>query len=1119
MGAAVYRDGSELVISPTDLTKFLACEHLTSLDLAVATGLRPRPASQDDEALELLFRKGLEHEHRYLDSLRAAGPVTEIEQGDLAAAVTATERAMANGAEVIYQATFRHGGHRGHADFLLRVARPSRLGPFAYDVADTKLARRLKVPALLQMAEYGEHLHRIQGVPPAWLTVVAGDGVAHSYRYADVESYYRRLSGRFTHFRSLLPATAAVPVGHCEQCRWVRACVGEWRSTDDLTFVAFMRSDHRAALRAAGVDTLTRLAECTADELPRTIGRTSRQRLVAQAALQLAERRTGRPRYELLPAEAGIGLLRLPEPDPGDLYLDFEGDPYVEPSGREYLAGLGDRAGGFEALWAHSAEQERVLTENLVDRLLSHWRAHPGMHVYHYAPYERSALQRLTARHGVREAELDVLLRAEVLVDLYAVVRQGLRISKESYSIKKLEAFYWGHTRGAAATDPDVAGADVADADVTDADVADADVADAMSSVIAYENWLVDPDPAILDAIERYNAADVRSTLALHDWLEQRRAELSVRTGESLPRPGTDGDRADAEPDEAELAENALAEKLLAADQPLFAGLVGWHRREARPGWWDFFRRAEFDDEELIEDGTAIGGLGPAVHVRDVKLSRVWRAQFPPQDLGLRVGDTVVDVDTRENAGTIEALSPEEGWIELRLGRKREPAHSRGLQPNKPVVDTALRESIADSARRALAGEVTLAARLLQRRVPAALPVRSGEDPQQAVVRIGRSLDGEVLAVQGPPGTGKSTAGAALIRALLDTGLRVGITALSHSVIGNLLAKVDRPALQKATEEQWCGADSVAWTADNGEVAAALSTGRHRLVGGTAWLWSRPELAGAVDVLLVDEAGQFSLANTVAVSRAAHSLVLLGDPQQLSQPTQAEHPYGAGVSALEHLLEGHDTVPPERGVFLDTTWRMHPELTSFVSDTSYEGRLTSGPGRERQEVHGGRWCGSGLRYQPVVHLGNEADSVEEAAVVAELVTDLLGAQWTDHDGRRQPITPADLLVVAPYNAHVGRLRTVVPAGVQVGTVDKFQGREAAVVIYSLASSSAADAPRGVDFLYDIHRLNVAVSRARALTILVASPRLLDAEVHSPQQLRQVNALCRYVERARHPDDD
>jgi uncharacterized protein len=493
----------------------------------------------------------------------------------------------------------------------------------------------------------------------------------------------------------------------------------------------------------------------------------------------------------------------------------------------------------------------------------------------------------------------------------------------------------------------------------------------------------------------------------------------------------------------------------------------------------------------------------------------VHRHHFPPQETKLAKGDTALDVDDHKPIGSVVDIDAAGGWIDIRIGQKRAPAAVRGIGRDAPMPDGQLRSSIADAAGRILRGEDCLVARLIRRVTPAGLPVRDDESPVDAMLRLGTSLAGEVLAVQGPPGTGKSSNGAQLIRALLDRNLRVGVTAQSHQVIGGLLKKVERPALQRCdTDDQWCGSVSVERAANPGQVADALSTGRHRLVGGTAWLWARPEMAGTVDVLVIDEAGQFSLANAVAASRAARSLVLLGDPQQLTQPSQAIHPLGAGVSALGHLLDEHLTVPPECGVFLDRTWRMHPEITKFVSITSYEDRLESHPGTERQVIVGdGRWTGSALRMVQVPHTANASASAEEALVVAGLVEELLELDWINCDGERRPVGPRDILIVAPYNAHVAALRATVRTGIDIGTVDKFQGREAAVVIYSMASSSAVDAPRGVEFLYDVHRLNVAVSRARAMTIVVFSPTLLDAEVSTVHQLRLVNALCRYAELA------
>ncbi|OFE17497.1 recombinase B [Humibacillus sp. DSM 29435] len=1133
----MQRIDGRLVLSPTDLTKHVACPHITTLDLEALESGAPRAVPTDD-ALNLVFAKGLQHEQAYLETLRADGLVVE----DIArlglkgtAAEQATVEAMRRGVDVVYQATFFDGAWVGLADFLLKVpGRPSDLGDFSYDIADTKLARRLKVPALLQMATYAARLETLQGAAPQWLTVVTGDRAQHQWRLIDVAPYARRRRADLLDAIERPRGTESNRVEHCGQCRWKERCAQEWVERDDLIQVAGMRTDHRARLIDAGIPTLRALADASEGRLTGVLSSAARHRLVPQARLQLAERETGQARYELLdpdPSGRPTGLLLLPEPDPGDVYLDFEGDPWAEGGmGREYLAGIWTRESEFTSFWAHDFQQEGALTTDLVDWLAERWRAHPDMHIYHYAPYETTALKRLTSQHATREHELDQLLRGERFVDLYAVVRQGLRISKGSYSIKKLEEFYWHRTR----------------AEGSDA------VSDGLASVVEYERWLVSrdegrPDPQILEDIRAYNQVDVESTLALHDWLEERRDELA-RAGHQLTRPS--GATAE-EVNEAERAEIELAEALLArAEQhrtdcsspgpeaeavvgELLAGCVGWHRREDRPDWWAYFSYGEQGSDELLENAGAVAGLGLAQQVDAVKQSLVWRYPFPAQECQLRPGIRAEDVDTHKGVGEIVAIDPVAGWVELKMSKRLEPPSPRALKAPGPIGNHGLRASIAQSAQTWLSGGDNLAVRLVRSVVPdaAAMVARAGESPADVVVRVGSELRGEVLAVQGPPGAGKTYAGAKLIRQLLDDGLKVGVTGLSHAVIRNLLHKVDRPALHKTGEAAPSSSaditDEVASLVrpakSNHEVVEALTTGTAKLVGGTAWLWSRDDLADAVDVLVIDEAGQFSLANAVAVSQAATSLVLLGDPQQLQQPTKAVHPFGAGVSVLEHLIGPHDVIPPDRGVFLDHTYRMHAALTGFVSELAYEGRLASAQPDARQdlrrvEVSAPRsrraLSGTGLRWAPVVHsVMVDQSSAEEAAVVRRLVDDLLAGEWTDATGTTAPLTIDDILVVAPWNAHVATLVAHLPEGARVGTVDKIQGQGAAVVIYSMGTTSAALAPRGVSFLYDVHRLNVAISRAKALAVIVASPLLLDAAVHHPEDLRAVNALCRYVENA------
>ena len=441
------------------------------------------------------------------------------------------------------------------------------------------------------MATYAERLTVLQGVAAEFIHVVTGDGESRPWRLVDVAAYARRARARLETFVAAPPATAPAPIGYCDQCRWGEKCTSELRQADDLGLVAQMRGDQRDALRAVGIPTLEALATAAPELLKSSgIGADARTRLQQQAAEQLRERTTGQPSRTLLDPQPGLGLLRLAPPSAGDLYLDFEGDPWFDDgAGIEYLAGLGDRSGGFAALWAHDRPAEKQMVADLVDRLVLAVQADPSMHVYHYAAYEVTALKRLTASYGVREAELDQLLREERFVDLYPVVRQSMRISKESYSIKKVEEFYGRSHDGA--------------------------VANALGSVLMYEQWLVDRDQQKLDDIESYNKDDVDSTRELHDWLEQQRAELVAVHG-PLPRPTVAAVEPDAKVTAAQAVEQELTDRLHAAGHELLGDLVGWHRREDRPAWWEVYRLQDLDAEELERDGTALGGLSFVRYLR-----------------------------------------------------------------------------------------------------------------------------------------------------------------------------------------------------------------------------------------------------------------------------------------------------------------------------------------------------------------------------------------------------------------------------------------------------------------------------------------------------------------------
>jgi uncharacterized protein len=356
-----------------------------------------------------------------------------------------------------------------------------------------------------------------------------------------------------------------------------------------------------------------------------------------------------------------------------------------------------------------------------------------------------------------------------------------------------------------------------------------------------------------------------------------------------------------------------------------------------------------------------------------------------------------------------------------------------------------------------------------------------------------------------------------MIVAALAAGRRVGITAPSHAAIQNLLREVECCAHeQKRTFSGiYKGEDytSPHGLIDETDVNDGVTDG-HQLVAGTAWLFAREEHREHFDLLFIDEAGQFALADAAAVGLAATNLVLLGDPQQLPQVTQADHPAGSGASVLEHVLDRDQTIQPGRGVLLTETWRMHPEVCSFVSERSYDSRLHSRDACSRRRIHApqGALTGSGLRAIAVEHRGRSQASPEESVVIASACSDLLAdATVTDDEGVTRALVASDILVVAPYNLAVRCIRDHVPPGVRVGTVDRFQGQQAPVVFYAMTCSAGEDVPRGIDFLFDAHRLNVAISRAQCLAILVHSPRLLDTDCRSLEAMALVDGACRFLE--------
>ena len=696
-----HADGT-IVVSASDLVGFLACDHLATLELGRIAGQWEKPFREDPE-LELMQERGYAHEAAYLERLRAAGrSIHEIATGDLRTpeqlrtAEAETLSAMRAGRDVIFQATFFDGHWRGHADFLLRVETPSVLGSWSYEIADTKLTRRVKAAAILQMCVYADRLTQLQGVAPREIVVVTGDGAEHRERLADYTAFFRAAKARFeARVFDEGPAleTYPDPVEHCRVCAWYPTCADRRRADDHLSLVAGMTRSATQRLVAAELPTLASLGDAPSELTVRDVNPGTYTRLHDQARIQLEGRRTGSLRCELLPLgeEPNRGLAALPERSPLDVFFDIEADPWAVDGGIEYLFGWVEEVAGegvFHALWAHDPAEEKAMFEAFIDLVIERLARDPAMHVYHYAPYEPTALKRLMSRYGTREDEVDRILRGNVLVDLYGIVRQSLQASVESYSIKKIEKFYMPQREGV--------------------------VTSAGFSVVEYERWLKTRDPEILAAIASYNRDDCLSTWRLHGWLERLRREAEAEFGILLGRPQPVAGEA-SEAVTAAQAETLRRVGALAGDVPvdpaertpeqagrwLLAQLLDWHRRSDKPAWWDYFRLRKLSPEELVDESEPIGDLSYVGVVGAEKQSIIHRYSFPPQDHKLSGLGTGWQDDTGRSV-RIHAVDLDHGHVDLLRKRLDDGAHPRALLRGGPIDARVMRDALGRIADRTI---------------------------------------------------------------------------------------------------------------------------------------------------------------------------------------------------------------------------------------------------------------------------------------------------------------------------------------------------------------------------------------------------------------------------------
>lgn len=1150
------------VISPQDLVGELECSHRLDLEWSVINNLIDLPVKKKSEQDELLTDIGVAHEAKIADSLRAAGSFLDIGKPAftpeaLSVAHERTLKAVASGVETIYQATFYTGDFLGYADFLILVkdedGNPLKdeQGRFVYDPVDAKSARSAKRAAVLQVAAYAAIMREIGLATPnsvhLWL---GGDKkwAAPALDVIDLAEYFmKRVRAKISKITDAPQPLWAPPKESCTRCRWKKNCESGREEAQDLSLIQGIRGNTRSLLVANGIKTIDDMAIATDEQrpkLPREVSKETFAKLRDQADIQKRGRDLKKLIFEVRDQTA-FGL--LPLTSPGDIWFDMEGDPFAnDGSGLEYMFGYmwgTDPDYEFATFDARNTDEERVAFINFVDYLIARRAEFPEMHVYHYASYEVSALFRLAQQHATYEFEVDKLVREGLFVDLYSLVRRAFLFSTQSLSIKKIEPIYWDGNR-------------------------DKDVSDAFGSVVEFEKGLAflaegkeSEFLKILATIKDYNKDDVESTRQLDAWIRNQAELAGIDIGEMRPLAQVKYD------DEPELErEEPIALQLL-SDVPLkredrteiqqglalLSAAISFHHREDRPVWWNIFDLALKERDELegvneviVPSKVTVTPWGTSgrqtnqrrqvtIEVEGVDLRHILDYEhipqalyeFAPENFKIIQGSTrgfadatIIEID--ESSVVIEEVEKKGSgtWDQVPMA----------LLPGAPIktytIEKIIREELGGgTVSRRDAGEAIFPnaawCDVLLRRPPrqsSGKLAKTGESVTDITNALLESQN-SYIAVQGPPGTGKTYVGAHVISKLVALGWKIGVVAQSHAVVENLMdsVKKNNPDIQMAKKGQ-SAKNRPSYHVDDVANWAAGKVGSGYVIGGTTWTFSKTDIRSLeLDLMVIDEAGQYSLANSLAVISAAKRALLLGDPQQLPQVSQGNHPEPVNESALSHLLGFNKTMPDHLGFFLDKSFRLHPKLAAPVSRLQYEDRLHSEARCELRNLEGTE---PGLHIVEVDHIDNTVTSIEEADELLARIPTLIGKAWTPVTSNGQPDTSrplveTDILVVTGYNAQVrylkSRLRKAGFENIKVGTFDKFQGQEAPIVFVSMATSSSEDLPRGIEFLLSPNRLNVAISRAQWACFVLRSPQLSVMEPVSPEgmvMLGKFITLCK-----------
>jgi uncharacterized protein len=1018
---------------------------------------------------------------------------------------------MKEGFDVIRGGYLVHEEWLGEFDFLIKVKNSkSKLGDYSYEVTDTKNSLKIKVDHVIQVAMYSYLLEQVQGILPHNFHIVLRTLEVETVPIKYVNEFFKYNKNKYEHFlKKDVEKVKPEKCNFCNLCDWAETCENIWIKEDNLNQVGGINKNYIKKLKAHGVKTLTQLSIIKENEKIKDLKPQVVKKLLTQAKLQKEYQATGKPIFKVieenLVPQRGFNL--LPEPSECDLFFDLESVPYyIYPNdGLEYLFGIyyiENNKTKFEAFWAHNEKEEKENLIKFFEFTKNHFKKYPKAKIYHYAKYEITALTRLTSKYHVKGKELDHYLNLQKFVDLFQVIKQAIQVSENSYSIKEIEKFYDYKRSG--------------------------EVKKANVSGDYYSEYIETKEQRLLDEIESYNKQDCHSTYELRNWLVKIRPEAA---GWFVPTIDEIEDREfEKDMDESfqQLSDFKAEDKNV---KQIIADLLGFFRREAKPQWRQYFERRYMTNEELVDDLEAIGDLKIKGTPYSEDRSKVYTYSFDEQDYKLKKGTRVSVFNNSSNpeeteTATIVELDQTKQILKLKKGIKSGLTENISIGPGKPRDISKLEASNSRFIRSYVNKENKFNAifSILKKEIPNIKGIKVGEkliktnNFLEEIPKLLLNLNNSYLYIQGPPGTGKTyQAGNAIIE-LIKAGKKVGITANSHKVIHNVIDRVEKWAEEKGINFRGLKAgrpDDPETTYSSAHVKTSnkdidFINGLKEnilLFAGTKYHLSAGYYQEKLDYIFIDEAGQLSLADLIVIGSTAKNIVLIGDQNQLGQPIKGTHPGISGISILDFLLEDQDTIPENKGVFLNKTFRLNPKINEFTSDNFYESRLIFDESTEKRKIDfnkKGMVTKEGITYLPMDHKDNGQKAEEEGEVIIKLLKEIIGRDFTDINNKTRKLTIEDILVISPYNAQVNYLLSILPEGARVGTIDKFQGQEAAINIISMVTSDADSIPRNKEFLFDRNRLNVAISRAQCASIILFNPVLLDLYPTTYEQIKLLN---------------